>query len=466
VLRASALIESHGIPTASIVASGFAQQANVLKKGLGLSLQLGVYPGAPMVDSEEVLKKKVEEALAPALMHALTGSSDEGETVENEPAPGTIVFTGTFDEIQEHFLAKQWSDGLPIVPPTRERVDRFLAFTDRDPDEVLRAVPPEGREVSILSIAITGVMAGCRPEYMPVLIAAVEAMCDPRFRIEDAGSTPGWEPLVIVSGPIAETLGFNAGQSVMRVGRQANSSIGRFIRLFLRNICGYRIPPGAGDKGCMAMSFNVALAENETFTHSLGWSTYGEDRGFKAGENAVTVMSVVAISPPTYSAGDRAETHLAHWADVFGATCRYWCHTGFKRGMWHLLIVASPSIAQVIAAELSKDEVRRYLHAHMDVSAERATHYARMTSTPTFDLGRLVREGILPAQYAASDDPQRMVPMIIDPAMVDLLVAGDPGRNQSRAYMNNHMQGPPVSRRVMLPVRWKELFATAGDPAA
>jgi len=463
VLRAAALVESHGIPTASIVASGFAQQANVLKKGLGVPLQLGVYPGAPMVDSEEVLRKKVEEELAPALTSALTHPSEEGVAAEEEPAPGTIVFTGTFDEIQEHFLAKQWSDGLPIVPPTRERTDRFLAFTDRDPDEVLRAVPPEGREVSILCIAIAGVMAGCRPEYMPVLVAAVEAMCDPRFRIEDAGSTPGWEPLVIVSGPIAETLGFNSGQSAMRVGRQANTSIGRFIRLFLRNICGYRIPPGAGDKGGIAMTFNVALAENETFTRSLGWSTYGEDRGFKTGENAVTMMSVVAISPPTYSAGDRAETHLAHWADVFGATCRYWCHTGFKRGVWHLLIVASPSIAQVIAAEWPKDEVRRYLHQHMPVTVERATHYAQMTSTPTFDLSRLVHEGILPAHYAASDDPQRSVPMIIDPAMVDLLVAGDPGRNQSRAYMNNHMQGPPVSRRVTLPGRWKEMLDAAGN---
>jgi hypothetical protein len=462
VLRASALVESHGIPTASIISSGFAQQANVLRKGLGIPLQLGVYPGAPMVDSEEVLKKKVQEELAPALLRALTQSSEEGAAVEQEPAPGTIVFTGTFDEIQEHFLARQWSDGLPIVPPTRARVDDFLALIDRDADEVLRVVPPEGREVSIRSIATTGVMAGCRPEYMPVLVAAVEAMCDPRFRIEDAGSTPGWEPLVIVSGPIGDTLGFNSGQSVMRVGRQANSSIGRFIRLFLRNICGYRIPPGAGDKGSIGMSFNVALAENESFARSLGWSTYSENRGFKAGENVVTVMSVVAISPPTYSAGDRAEDHVAQWADVFGATCRYWCHTGFKRGMWHLLIVASPSIAEVIAAEWGKEEVRRYLHRHMQVTAERATHYARMTSTPTFDLHRLVREGILPAHYAASDDPQRSVPMIIDPAMVDILVAGDPGRNQSRAYMNNHMQGPPVSRRVALPGKWIERFGAAG----
>ena len=414
-----------------------------------------------MVDSEEVLRKKVEEELAPALLRALTSTTAEVQTSEAEPAPGEIAFTGTFDEIQDYFHARLWSDGLPIVPPTRERVEAFLRFTDRNANEVLRSVPPEGREASILSIAVNGVMAGCRAEYMPVLIAAVEAMCDARFRIEDAGSTPGWEPLVIVSGPIAEALDLNCGQSVMRVGRQANSSIGRFIRLYLRNVCGYRIPPGAGDKGSIATSFNVALAENEAFARGLGWSTYAEDRGFKSGDNVVTVMSVVTISPPTYSAGDRAEDHVAQWADVMGQAFRFWCHTGFKRGVWHALIVAGPSIAEVIAREWSKDDVRRYLFDHMLVTAERATHYAQMTSTPTFDFARLVREGILPQRYAESDDPQRLVPMIIDPGMIDILVAGDPGRNQSRGYMNNHIQGPPTARRVELPKNWNALLAGA-----
>jgi hypothetical protein len=233
------------------------------------------------------------------------------------------------------------------------------------------------------------------------------------------------------------------------------------VRLYLRNVCGYRIPPGAGDKGSIGMSFNVALAENEAYAHGLGWPTYAEGRGFKPKDNVVTVMSVVTISPPTYSAGDRAEDHVAHWADVFGQAFRFWCHTGFKRGLWHALIVAGPPIAQVIAREWSKDDVRRYLHDHMHVTAERVTHYARMTSTPTFDLKRLVDEGILPQRYAESDDPQRLVPMIIEPGMVDILVAGDPGRNQSRGYMSNHMQGPPTSRRIGLPKRWKALLAGA-----
>src|SRR5205823_13900168 len=103
----------------------------------------------------------------------------------------------------------------------------------------------------------------------------------------------------------------------------------------------------------------------------------------------------------------------------------------------------------------SKDEVRRYLYERTVVTAERASHYARMTSTPTFSFERLVKSGILPPRYAQSDDPQRPVPVIIDPSMVEILVAGDPGRNQSRAYMGNHIQGPPTSRRIALPAKWK-----------
>jgi hypothetical protein len=461
VLRAAAVVEKLGIPTASIIGSGFLKQAEVVAKGLGVPLAMGVYPGAPMVDSEQELRRKVEEVLAPGLLKALTGEVPGAADARAEPDSREAVFSGTFDEVQEHFHRQLWSDGLPIVPPTRSRVEAFLRFTGRDPDEVIRVVPQEGREATIRSIAVNAVMAGCRPEYMPVLVAVIEAMCDPGFRIEDCGSTPGWEPLVIVNGPLVKTLDFNHGQGMMRVGRQANTSIGRFVRLYLRNICGFRIPPGAGDKGSIGQSFLVAMAEDEETAREIGWPTFAEDRGFRAGENVITVHSVVAITSPIYSAGDRAADHVQQWAEVIGGSFTYWAHTGFKTGLWNPLIVAGPSIAGVVAREWSKDEVRRYLHEHVKVTAGRATHYGRMTSTPTFSFEELVKDGILPPEYAASSDPQRLLPVIIRPEMVGILVAGDPGRNQSRAYMGNHIQGPPTSRRVALPRGWDELLKEA-----
>ena len=430
------------------------KQAEVVNKGLGVPLAIGVYPGAPMVDSEAELRRKVQESVAPGLLDGLTGRAPDEPVATPEPLPGAVVFSGTLDEVQEHFYQQLWTDGLPIIPPTRERVDAFLAYTDRPSSEVLSIVAQEGREASILSIAVNGVMVGCRPQYMPILVAVIEAMVDPAFRLQDCGSTPGWEPVVIMGGPIIKALDFNSGQGMMRFGRQANTSIGRFVRMYLRNICGYRIPPGAGDKGSIGQSFLVAMAEDEDSAREFGWPTFAEDRGFSAGENVVTVHSVVSITSPIYSAGDRAIDHVKQWADIMGQSFTYWAHTGFKAGAWNPLIVAGPSVAKVIAAEWTKDEVRQYLYAHIKVTVERITHYARMTSTPTFSLAQLVADKILPPQYAVSDDPERLVHLIIRPDMVEILVAGDMGRNQSRAYMGNHIQGPPTSRRIALPRNW------------
>jgi len=458
VLRAAATVEKLGIATVSIIASGFLKQAEVISKGLGVPLAIGCYPGAPMVDSIEQLARKVDDTLAPALIGKLTGDVPRQQVAGAEPQSGAIVCSGTLDEIQERFDLELWSDGLPIVPPTRERVAAFLAYTRREPHSAIRALPQEGRAATAHSIAVNGVMAGCRPEYMPVLIAAVEAICDPLFRIEDAGATPGWEPLVIVNGPIVKELDFNYGQGVMRIGRKANSSIGRFLRLYLRNICGYRIPPGAGDKGSIGQSFLMALAEDEDSAREIGWTTFAEDRGFSRSDNVVTVQSVVCISPPTLSSGDHAIDHVREWADIMGQTFISRAHANFKRGAWNPLIVAGPSIARVIAGEWSKDQARCYLHDNVLISAEKAMHYGIMTSTK-IDFAQLVKDGVLPPEYAQSDDPKRMLKVIIKPESVGIVIAGDPGRNQSRGYVNNHSQGPPVSRRVELPSDWAQRLA-------
>ena len=463
MLRASAEAEKIGIPTVSIVGSAFMKQAAFVSKGLGIPFAIAEYPGAPMVDSDDDVRAKVDEHLMPAIIRGLTGgNTDAVIEADDEPAPGSVVFSGTLDEVEQHFLDRLWSDGLPIIPPTRERVDAFLRYTDRPPDEVIAVLPQESREATILSIAVNGVMAGCRPEYMPVLVAIVDAIADPHFRIEDAGSTPSWEPLVIISGPIIKALDFNSGAGLMRVGRQANTSIGRFLRLYLRNLCGYRIPPGDGDKASIGYTFNVALAENEEWARDIGWSTFGMDRGFAPDESAVTIQSVVCISPPTYSSGAEAQGHVQQFVDVMGRTFSYWAYSGLKRGCWEPLIVIGPSIAKVIARDWSKDDVRRYFWEHATLPASLMQRFARQTGGLELDFHALVREGYLPPDYIASDDPDRPVRIVVKPEHIGIVVAGDPGRNQSRAYMANHEQGARTSRRIVLPARWEALRRGAG----
>ncbi|WP_163271808.1 UGSC family (seleno)protein [Chelativorans alearense] len=466
VMRVAAMIEKLGIATVSVVATGFLAQAEIVARGLGLPLKIVEYPGHPSVDSVELVTEKVNETTAPELVEAFTARLDASRQVEPaEPEPGSVVFTGSFDEVQDHFDANLWSDGLPIVPPTPERVNGFLSFADRAPTDSFGTVPVEGREATIHSIAVTGVMAGCRPEYMPVLVAIVEAMCDPTFRINSCGTTPGWEPLVTVSGPIADQLGLHSGQGVMRVGRRANSSIGRFVRLYLRNICGYRIPPGAGDKASIGQSFLVALAEDEESARDIGWPTHAEDRGYDAGENVVTVRSVVAISPAIYSSGDRPEDHVRDWMQVMVRTFSSWVPLDFKHGVGHYLLVLSPLVASVVAREWSKDDIRQYLWNNAGITAGTAEHFGQATGNRQFNLKTLVKQGVLPAKYLDSDDPDRIVDFFLTPDAVEFIIAGDPDRNQSRAYMCNHNQGAPVSKPVRLPRDWDRRLSES-RPAA
>ena len=433
----------------SIVTTPFMQQAAVVSKGVGLpSLPIAEYPGVPMTDGPEAVARKVE-ALLPQIIAGLAGARDVARAAVAEPAPREIVYRGSLDEIQEHFHEHLWSDGLPVIPPTLAHVERFLAHTRRAPDDVIGRLLPENRAATIWSIAVNGVMAGCRPEYMPVLVAIVEAIAEPIFRVEDAGSTPGWEPLVIVSGPIAKRFDLNHGQGVMRVGRQSNTTLGRFLRLYLRNVAGLRIPPGAGDKGSIAGSFNVALAEDEAAAAALGWPTFGADQGFTREDSVVTVQSVVSISPPIYSAGTRALEHARILAEVFGGACGYWSSIGMKYARWEPLLVLGPSIARVIAEDgWSKDDLRRYLHEHVTITARQAETYALQVGATSYTLEAHVKAGVLPAAYALSTDPERTVPVFVQPEKIGILVAGDPGRNQSKGYVNNHIQGGRVSKRI------------------
>jgi len=316
---------------------------------------------------------------------------------------------------------------------------------------VIGVLPPESRQATVWNTAVNGVMAGCQPEYMPVLLAVVEAIADPVFRLRNAGSTPGWEPLVIVNGPIVRQLAFNFGTGAMRAGRRANTSIGRFLKLYMRNIAGLRIPPGEGDKGTIGANFNVALAEDEELVARLGWTSFGIDRGFHSGDSVVTVQGVLYTSPPIYSSGEAARSHLEMLTEIFGQACAYRAHVGAKNRGYEPLLVLGPSVARVIAHDgLSKDDVRRFLFEHAHMSAETMERYALAGGHTNFNLRSLVDNGEIPQEYALSTDPQRRVPVFVSADMIGIVVAGDVGRNQSKGYVINHVHGTPVSRKVAL----------------
>jgi hypothetical protein len=464
VLRASAAVERAGVPSVSVISSGFLKQAAVVAQGLGLpDLAIAEFPGVPMTDSTDDLRRKVEVQLLPRIIAGLTAKIQDQAPVDVSmyPAPREIVCRGTLDAVDDHFYRHFWSDGLPIMPPTVQRVEQFMRYTPRAADEVLGVLPPANRQATVWSVAVNGAMAGCRPEYMPLMLAIVEAVCDPEFKVEDAGSTPGWEPLVVINGPIVQQLELNHGQGVMRVGKRANSSLGRFLKLVLRNLAGFHHAPEGADKGSIGQSFLVALPENEQAVADIGWQPYSVDRGFRAGENIVTVQSVVAISAPTYTGSEKAIEHMELIADVIGQrACGYWTAIGMVYANWHPLIVLGPSIAKVFAQDgWTKNDIRRYMYEHVKMPASLAERYAYYCGQTGFRITAAVKEGLLPPVYHESDDPDRLVPVFQRPEWIGIVVAGDWGRNQSKGYVSNHVQGPPVSRKVILPDGWDRMLA-------
>jgi hypothetical protein len=453
-MRASIAAERAGVPSVSIVGSYFEGQARIIAQWLDMEgAPLAVYPGHLPTDDPQTFGEKVLHSIVDQAVEGLTVSAMPSTALAPEPGPRDIILRGHPDDLEEEFHARGWTDGLPVVLPTLERVERFLRCTDRDPGEVLGVLPPERRQATVWNVAVNGVMAGCRPEYMPILLAIVEAVSDPAFRIEDHGSTPGWEPLIVLSGPIAEQLDFNSGIGVMRVGRRANTSVGRFLRLYTRNIAGLRIPPGETDRAGIGNPFNVVLAEDEQAAREIGWPAFGEEHGLARGESAVTVQSMIAASNPMgayHGPADEARTYLDPLVEVFGkAICGYWFFTAGAFGRWHPLIVMTPPIARELARHgWSKDDVRAYLFEKARVPARWID--AGMAYLGT-NLATAVASGTLPPSFAVSDDPERLLPVFIRPEWIGIVVAGNPGKAWQRGYMNNHEQGPPVTKRIVPP---------------
>jgi hypothetical protein len=451
-MRASAAAERSGLRTVSIVTEGFARVAASAAAALGGShFKTAEYPGSIEAQDDDVIVRNVVELVLPQVIDGLTQNAHRTE-MKPDPTPSdryAIVMSGTLDDIHEAFHRRMWTDGLPIIPPTPGRVEAFLEHSLRSRDEVLAVLPPSMGEATVWSVAVNGVMAGCRPEYMPALEALVEAVADPKFRLQDAGSTPGWETLVVINGPIRHRIGLNFAGGLMRPGRQANTSLGRFVRLYLRNAAGLRTPPGEHDKASIGSPFNVAIAENDEACRELGWPTLAEIEGYRLDDDVVTVQSVVLSTPPIYTTGARSADHLRGLADVIARSASPWTVGGLRWGGLYAMIVTSPYIAAAIAKDgIGKLEAARYLQAEAKTPLGTILNdITRTGGNSGIDLQSLVAAGSIPEVYASAAF-DAAVPVFPWVDGIRIVIAGDEARNQSRAYVSNHVQGSRVSKRI------------------
>ncbi|HEU5301979.1 MAG TPA: thioredoxin family protein [Acidimicrobiia bacterium] len=199
------------------------------------------------------------------------------------------VELGAAEDQLEAMYERGWSDGLPLVPPTPERVARMLAGTTRDPSSVVATVPPDLVECTVEKVAINAVMAGCRPEYLPVVLAAVEAACTDAFNIHGVlATTMPVGPVVVVNGPVARAIGMNSGGNALGQGNRANATIGRALQLVIRNVGGGR--PGGVDRATQGQpgKYTFCFAEDET---GSPWEPLHVARGFEPGQSTVTLFT-------------------------------------------------------------------------------------------------------------------------------------------------------------------------------
>ena len=320
----------------------------------------------------------------------------------------SVEIDGDLEDLSALFIDKGWSDGLPIVPPTEERVVRFLAACGRDPSDVVAVVPPQMGIATVEKLAINAVMAGCEPQDFAVISAALEGFVQPEFngRSIQVSSNPVGV-LALLNGPIRLSLGIAVGANCMGQGARPNLTIGRAIRLALVNLGGGRV--GSVDKACHGFPGKVTFCFGENEEESP-WEPLHVERGFQPHESVVTVIgaqgtsNIIVHGRPI--ANDILPT-LAHGMINSGVNNYALC-------AGEPLLVLNPGHARALADDgVGRAELRQYLFEHARVPVDWYPTRARQVS--------LMEERAVAGMIPITDRPDRII----------VVVAGAPGSHST-----------------------------------
>ena len=312
-----------------------------------------------------------------------------------------------FDEF-EFFLEKPWSDGLPVVTPTDERISRMLSATTRNPEEIIGPIPPAMEIATVASVATHAVMAGCKPEYLPVVLGATELMLQTEFNVNGVqGTMHGVAPMMIVNGPYAAEIGIHGGSGCLGPGFRANASIGRAIRLILMNI-------GAGLPGISSMTvfgmpsrFTYCLTEN---SEDNPWESLSVSKGYSANENVLTMAMVESPRFCWDDVSDEPERLIRGIADTMTAMGSWNMHARSD-----MVVAMSPQHAEICEKSgWTRDEV----HTRLIEVAGRTVSNLKLGGN-----WRRERALALPVPIDP-DDSECFVPTIKDRVDLQLIVAG------------------------------------------
>ena len=463
--------EALGIPSAMIAAPGFVKQAKATAAAAGLAeLRVAEYPGAFASHTREELLENTRKVLWPQVKAALTGGARPGaaapERVPPDAGPATLDFE-SYGEFARVFLDSGWTDGLPVAPPTPERVAEFLRFTDLPPDRSLGAIPPAQRAATVRHVAANGAMAGCPPEFMPVLLAFVEAMKDGGFR-RTLASTHAWTPWCWLNGPVARQLGFDCGQG--EISEPRNAALGRFVSLAMLNLGGYRVKENR--MGTFGYLMPWCVAEDEAAAARAGWAPWHVQRGFSADDSTLTAASAICWGNnlvPATSDGGRIKDLMAwdaveksQMAVASGMPCTY-----------RAFLVTEGVARDLAKAYPSKDALLRALEetARIPLGSRAFANYWGNPGS-AFDPAKYplsAHERRIASQEGAAETAtppwlawtglarMETVPAM-EPGKSAILVTGDPSRNKVLTVPG----GAFATVKIRLPRDWDALMAERG----
>ena len=341
--------------------------------------------------------------------------------MDRKLASEIVMVEDSIAAINDYFIENGWSDGLPIIPPTEQAVEQMMAGTKREPTDVVAAIPPWWGEATVDKIAINAVMAGCLPEYMPVIITAIEAMSEDRFRLAAIQpTTHPVAPLIIVNGPIRKKLNINSKAGAFGPCWRANATIGRAIRLILLNIGGAY--PGKLDLSTQGQpsKYTYCIAENE---EDSPWEPLHVERGFDAAMSTVTM--VAAENPHNIN-----ENVAISGEEVLISICSAVMTTGSNNVIGQdgsPVIALCPEHAATIAADgFSKNDVRTYIHEKGRIPLKR--FYKRAIE-----------------KYYSGWDENALVPITAHKEDITIIVVGGTGKHS--AYIPTTGE-PAVTRPI------------------
>jgi hypothetical protein len=342
-------------------------------------------------------------------------SGEQGSAQAQTKAASRLQVPGSVSDINDHFYQWGWTDGLPIIPPTEDLVLEMLEASPLSGGRVLGRMPPLEGTVTVEKVAINAVMAGCKPDYFPVVLAAVKAVLQPQFNVGSITTTTGGAaPVVMVSGPIASKLGIHGGTAVFGSGHRTNATIGRALRLTMRNLGGATAATMEKSTHGWPGKYTMCFAENQ---ERNPWEPLHVELGFPPEASIVVVAAVRGIHTLVEASQETGEGVLQTLVSSMraGGVSGYYYQA---RGASPVVVLGPEHAAEIAAAGFSRQDVKNYLFQH-----------ARLSVGDLKDRGHWGARS-WPDEFEGQGDDY-LVPLVSTAEAFLLVVAGGDGRHSS-----------------------------------